>query len=161
MGDRMSNPQDIWAVALKEKGLENDYKDCFGCGPENLKGLQIKSFWDGKQAICRWKAEPHHNGAKGILNGGIIASLIDCHSFWTALAATYHNERRQFGDGKPIKMVTASISVRYIHPIMIDSEVELKAHLAKVGNRSKVVLCSVYADGKECAQGEVTLVHLF
>ena len=70
--------QDIWAVALKEKGLENDYKDCFGCGPENLKGLQIKSFWDGKQAICRWKAEPHHNGVKGILNGGIIASLIDC-----------------------------------------------------------------------------------
>ena len=75
--------------------------------------------------MCRWKAQPHHNGINGRLNGGIAASLMDCHSFWTALAATYHNEGRQFGEGKPIKMVTGSLTVRYIHSIPIDDSVDL------------------------------------
>jgi len=142
--------QEIWA--------SNDYSSCFGCGPENTHGLKIQSFWNGKEGVCRWRAEPHHKGIKSLLNGGIIATLIDCHSFWTGLAALCQREEIPLGKGVPMKMVTGSMTVTYIHPIPIDAEIELKAHLAKIGKRSRVVACSVSVDGKEHTRGEVTLV---
>jgi acyl-coenzyme A thioesterase PaaI-like protein len=142
--------QEIWA--------SNDYSGCFGCGPENSHGLKIQSFWNGKEGMCRWKAEPHHKGITGILNGGIIATLIDCHSFWTGLAALCQREGISLGKGTPMKMVTGAMTVTYIHTIPVDAEIELKAHLAKIGKRSRVVVCSVSVDGKEHTRGEVTLV---
>jgi hypothetical protein len=57
-----------------------------------------------------------------------------------------------------MKMVTAAMMITYIHPIPIDAEIELKAHLAKIGKRSRVVVCAVSVDGKEHTRGEVTLV---
>ena len=137
---------------------ENVYSGCFCCGPENTSGLRIKSFWNGEEGVCRWRAQPKHIGIDGLLNGGIIAALIDCHSFWTGLASLYQSEGRKLGEGKPEKIFTGSINIRYLHPIPIDAEVELKAQLTKTGNRSRVVTCSVKAGKKECARGEVTLV---
>ena len=49
------------------------------------------------------------------------------------------------------------MTITYIPPIPIDAEIELKAHLAKIGKRSRVVACSVSVDGKEHTRGEVTL----
>ncbi len=144
--------------SLQEIWTTKDYRCCFGCGPENNFGLKIKSFWNGKEGICRWQAKPYHKGIQGILNGGIIATLIDCHSFWTGLAAIYQDQGIPFGEGEPIKMVTGAMAIRYLQPIPVDAEVELKARLTKIGGRSRVVHCSVNVGGKEYAQGEVTLV---
>ena len=30
---------------------------CFGCGANNPNGLQIKSFWEGNEAVCIWDSE--------------------------------------------------------------------------------------------------------
>ena len=30
---------------------------CFGCGNDNHDGLQIKSFWEGEEAVCIWQSE--------------------------------------------------------------------------------------------------------
>src|SRR5512136_793840 len=57
---------------------------CFGCGPTNEKGLKIKSYVDGDKVVARWKAEPHHQAFEGVLCGGIIGTLLDCHSNWTS-----------------------------------------------------------------------------
>lgn len=146
--------------SLQELWTFNDYSDCFGCGPENTHGLKIKSFWRGGEGVCRWRAEPHHKGIKGILHGGIIATLIDCHSFWTGLAALCQREGIPFGKGEPPKMVTGAMKVKYLYPIPIDAEIELKAHPTKIGKRSQVVVCSVTVDGKEHVQGEVILVAI-
>ena len=143
---------------IQELWSSNDYSSCFGCGPENIHGLRIQSFWDGKEGMCRWRAESHHRGIKGFLNGGIIATLIDCHSFWTGLAALCQKEGIPLGKGTPMKMVTAAMTITYIYPISVDAEIELKAHLTKIGKRSRVVACSVTVEGKECAHGKVTLV---
>mgnify|MGYP000477620052 CR=1 FL=1 len=34
--------------------------------------------------ICEWESENHHEAFPGMLNGGIIGSLLDCHSNWAA-----------------------------------------------------------------------------
>jgi acyl-coenzyme A thioesterase PaaI-like protein len=144
--------------SLQELVGHNDFNSCFGCGSENTHGLKLKSYWNGKEGICRWRAEPHHKGFEGLLNGGIIATLIDCHSFWTGLAASYHKAGIPFGAGEPMKMVTRSMTVKYLHAIPVDAEIELRAYLSRIGKRSRVVVCSVNIDGKEHARGEVTFV---
>src|ERR671939_1036699 len=57
---------------------------CFGCGPMNEKGLRIRSFPQGEEVICEWQPEAYHEAYPGMLNGGIIGTLMDCHSNWTA-----------------------------------------------------------------------------
>ena len=52
---------------------------CFGCGPSNSKGLHIRSFPQGNEVVARWQAESHHEAFPGMLNGGIIGALLDCH----------------------------------------------------------------------------------
>ncbi len=67
---------------------------CHGCGADNERGLRLKSYWDGDGAVANWQAEPYHcGGTRGNLNGGIIASLIDCHSLNLAIAHAYRASR--------------------------------------------------------------------
>ena len=69
---------------------------CFGCGADNPDGLQIKSYWEGEGSICRYTPRPYHAaGPRHLLNGGIIAMLIDCHTICTAVADAYRREGRE------------------------------------------------------------------
>ena len=56
---------------------------CFGCGPANDKGLRIKSRVEQRDGetvvVARFTPEPHHQAFPGVLNGGIIGALLDCH----------------------------------------------------------------------------------
>ena len=90
-----------------------DKNQCWGCG-KNEHGLQIKSYWDENESVCIWKPHKHHKaGPSHILNGGIIGTLIDCHSICTAIANEYKLEEREL-DSKPlIWCVTASLKVDY------------------------------------------------
>ena len=66
----------------KELCIQEQYAPhnaCFGCGPSNKKGLGIRSFAKGDELIAEWTAEEHHEAFPGMLNGGIIGSLLDCH----------------------------------------------------------------------------------
>lgn len=129
---------------------------CFGCGAENEKGLQIKSYWDGDEAVAHWQPAPHHSGGRqGFLNGGVIATLIDCHSLNLAIATAYKNENRAIGSVPRIGYVTANLNVTYAKPTPIDSPVELRASISKTEGRKAWVHCTLRARGEICATGEV------
>jgi acyl-coenzyme A thioesterase PaaI-like protein len=57
---------------------------CFGCGPANAKGLRIKSRVEGDTVVLDWTPETMHEAFPGVLNGGIVGALFDCHGNWTA-----------------------------------------------------------------------------
>ncbi len=58
---------------------------CFGCGPKNEGGLQVKSHArDDGTVVTTWRARMEHEAYEGALSGGIIGTLMDCHSNWTA-----------------------------------------------------------------------------
>src|SRR5699024_9048291 len=57
---------------------------CFGCGPANEQGLRIRSFVEGERMTADWQPEAHHEAFPGVINGGIIGTLLDCHMNWTA-----------------------------------------------------------------------------
>ena len=97
------------------KSLQEEYAPkgiCFGCGCANEKGLQIKSFVSENDVIATWTAKSHHEAFPGVLNGGVIGSLLDCHSNW---AAAYYIMNDQNLDLTPCT-VTAEYSVKLKRP---------------------------------------------
>jgi hypothetical protein len=80
---------------------------CWGCGADNPDGLHLKSEWDGDDAIAHWTPWPRFAaGPKHILNGGIIATLLDCHGVCTAslklgVSARVTRRRRPLGPAAP------------------------------------------------------------
>jgi acyl-coenzyme A thioesterase PaaI-like protein len=70
-----------------EKSLQDRYAPstrCFGCGPANPDGLRIKSFVRGEEVVAEWVPARRHEAFDGVLNGGVIGTLFDCHCNWTA-----------------------------------------------------------------------------
>lgn len=129
---------------------------CHGCGADNEKGLQIKSYWDGDEAVCDWRAQPHQcGGSEGIVNGGIIATLIDCHSLNLAIAYAYRSEGRAIGTRPRISYVTGNLNVSYHHPTPLDQPLHLRAKMIKTEGRKAWVSCTLSAKGRVCATGEV------
>jgi acyl-coenzyme A thioesterase PaaI-like protein len=135
---------------------------CFGCGPANQQGLRIKSFWEGSdESICTYQPEPYHTaGPRRFLNGGIIATLIDCHCICTAIARAYQVEGRELGSSPLIWYATGSLTVNYQHPTPLNAPVVLRAHIVEVGDKKTVLTCSLSSQGRVCAEGKVVAVRV-
>jgi acyl-coenzyme A thioesterase PaaI-like protein len=134
---------------------------CWGCGPDNPDGLALRSYWDGEEAVAAWRPRPRDTaGPRHVLNGGIIAALIDCHSVCTAFAAAFRAEGRPIGSDPSIWYATASLEVRYLRPTPIAATLTLRARVAETQGRRTRVGCSLYAEGQECARGEVVAVRV-
>ena len=86
------------------------YNHCWGCGPTNSQGLQLKSYWEGEEAVSAFQPQPYHMaGPAHFLNGGIIATIIDCHRINTAMAHAYYEQGREIGSSPIIWFATASL----------------------------------------------------
>ena len=134
---------------------------CFGCGSLNAHGLQIKSYWSGDEVVCSWKAQPHHSGGfREAVNGGIIASIVDCHAMWTAYAAACRDEGIEMSEPMSYVYVTASLKVNYLRPVPLAQPVELRARVTEMRGRKATVHCSVLSAGTECANAEVIGVRV-
>lgn len=143
---------------MKERALQDQgtVSHCYGCGPDNDRGLRIKSFWEGEEAVSSWKPAPYHcGGSPEIVNGGIIASLIDCHSLNLAIAHAYKSEGRAIGSAPKIAYVTGRLEVSYLRPAPITGPLQLRAKIVKVEGRKTWISCTLSARGEICATGEV------
>lgn len=132
---------------------------CFGCGALNERGLQIKSHWEGDELACRWQPPPHHIGHPGVVYGGAIASVVDCHGIWTALA----EHCRAAGialDAKAPAFVTGRLTVNYLRPADIGRPLELRARVLDRSERRSTVACRVLQGDVECATAEVIAVRV-
>ena len=127
---------------------------CFGCGPANAKGLRIKSFVTGDESVCEWTPEPHHEAFAGILNGGIIGTLIDCHCNWTA---AWHMMRARGADRPPVT-VTAEYGVKLKRPTPSAGPVLLRARLVEATRDRATIECTMEAGGKVTATGRGVFV---
>jgi len=132
---------------------------CFGCGPANAQGLRIRSHVadadsPGGEVVARWRAQPHHEAFPGMLNGGIIGALLDCHSNWTAAWWLM----RRHGAASPPCTVTADFHVRLLRPTPSGSELLLRAHVAEGRDDRAVVEASLEAEGQLTATCRGTFV---
>ncbi len=132
---------------------------CFGCGTENPDGLQIKSYWEGEEAVCHWDSREKYHGWSGILNGGVLATLIDCHCMGTAMAAAYQAEGRAL-DSEPIyRYATGTLNIRYLKPTP-NTHIELRARVEEIKGRKTTLRCRVFAEGEQTAEAEVIAIRV-
>jgi len=133
-----------------DKSIQETYAPqsiCFGCGPANEKGLRIRSFEVGGEYVAKWKPERHHEAFPGMVNGGIIGSLLDCHSNWAAA----HYMMKQKGAEKPECTVTASYSIKLLKPTPSDATLHLKACVVEHEGSKATVEAELIANDEVCA----------
>lgn len=92
--------------------------------------------------------------------GGIIASVIDCHSTGTAAAAAYRHEGRDMDTNPPIRFVTASLHVDYLRPTPMSGPMELRSRVTEIKERKVIVETDLAVDGTVCARGTVVAVRI-
>jgi acyl-coenzyme A thioesterase PaaI-like protein len=126
---------------------------CFGCGPANEKGLQIKSFVEGDEVVAEFTPQPYHHAFPGMLNGGIIGALLDCHSNWTA---AWHL-MKQSGAEQPPCTVTADFHVKLRKPTPM-GPVRLTAKVAESTDDRAVIEAELSANGVVTARCRGTFV---
>src|SRR2546428_4658185 len=120
-----------------EKSLQETYAPksiCYGCGPANPGGLHIKSFVRGEDVVMDWRPEKFHHAFRGILNGGIIGTLLDCHSNWTAAEFLM----RELGMERPPPTVTAGFQVRFLRPTPMERLNVSARAIERKGSRATV-----------------------
>lgn len=129
---------------------------CFGCGPSNKEGLHVRSFETPEHdaLVAVWTPQAHHEAFPGVLNGGIIGALLDCHSNWTAAWALMKRDKT----GHPPCTVTAEFSVKLLRPTDSRSSVELHAAPVQLEGDRAVIEAKMVSKGKVCATCRGTFV---
>jgi acyl-coenzyme A thioesterase PaaI-like protein len=142
---------------MDEPSLQEKYAPqsiCFGCGPANPRGLRIRSFVRGDEVVALWRPEKHHEAFPGMLNGGIIGALLDCHGNWTA---AWHLMQRNHLD-QPLCTVTADYAIKLLRPTPTDGPVELVARVVEATADRATVEGILTAAGKPRATCRGTFV---
>lgn len=137
------------------------HNHCWGCGPLNARGLHVKSYLEEGGAVCRFVPWPEHMaGPTHVVNGGIIAAVVDCHAVCTAIADAYRVAGREIGSEPSLWAVTASLKIDYLAPTPIGEVMEVRARVREARGRKRVVECTLTSGGRECARAEVVAVEV-
>jgi len=129
---------------------------CFGCGPANQQGLQLKSFPDLEtgQVVATFTPESHHTAFEGIVNGGIIGVLLDCHMNWTAAWHLMQAGKLE----KPPCSVTAKYEVEFLRPTPIGQTLRLTAWVLSSSERKAIIAGNISSGNEITATGTGTFV---
>ena len=148
---------------MYEKAIQDYYPDdiavCYGCGRHNPKGLAVKTYWDGSEGICRFTPHNDHLAYPGVIYGGIIACLIDCHSIGTAVAAAHDAEGKILGVDPLNLFFTGRLEIDYLAPTPVGTELLLRARVENATSRKSIVSCTVHANDILCATARVVAVR--
>ena len=156
---------------MTPKSFQDYYSEqtahCYGCGRLNEHGLHIQSYWDGDDAVCTFTPRAYHTAIPGYVYGGLVASLIDCHSTGTAAAAMYRHEGRAMDTEPAFRFVTASLHVDYLKPTPMGVPLVVRARAKEIkvgdparGRRKVVIEAELIANDIVCARGNVVCVQM-
>ena len=129
---------------------------CWGCGPANPEGLHLRSFIAGDEVVAEWTPGPNHAAFPGVLNGGIIGTLLDCHSNWSA--AHHFMHRRSLP--RPPVTVTADYTIRLRRPTPAGEPVHMVARVSEATDRKATVEAELSSGGEVTATCTGTFVAI-
>jgi uncharacterized protein (TIGR00369 family) len=98
---------------------------CFVCGESNAIGLRLRFETDGRIVRTHFTPGPEHVGFKGVVHGGIIATLLDEIMVWACAVET-----KRFG-------YCAEMTVRFLKPLRPGEKVIATGELA-ANRRDKI-----------------------
>lgn len=153
-------PTSRTALSLQDRAAPDFV--CYCCGPAHPTGLHIKSFWDpdGVHVVTKYRPRTEFTGFPGLVYGGLLAMLIDCHSGWTAMAYHYRQEGRE-PDTKPrIDCVTGTMDINYLKATPLGVELTIKARVEGPVARKSRVLSEIWAGDVLTVTGDSIFVRL-
>ena len=133
------------AQSLQEKYAPDNA--CWGCGPANPDGLHIRSFPKNGEVIAEWRPGKKYEAFEGVLNGGVIGTLLDCHCNWTA---AYYLMKHANEDHPPCT-VTAEYTIKLVRPTPTNDSVFLSARVVDLTDDRATIEGTLTAGGKVCA----------
>ncbi|MDQ5844680.1 MAG: PaaI family thioesterase [Acidobacteriota bacterium] len=142
---------------MPEKSIQETYAPrlaCFGCGPANEKGLHVRSFPEGEVVIAEWTPKPEYEAFPGMLSGGIIGTLLDCHCNWTAA----YFLMKKSGLDRPPCTVTADYTIKLLRPTPSDQPIRLVARPVELIEDRAVIEGELFAHEKITATCRGTFV---
>lgn len=92
-------------------------RSCFVCGEANPLGLKLRFETDGQLVRATFSPRPEHIGFKGVVHGGLIATVLDEIMVWACAVTT-----RRFA-------FCAEMSVRFLNPMPPGAVVKLTGEL--------------------------------
>ena len=141
-------------VSMQEKYAANSI--CFGCGPANKKGLKIKSYRSDEGLEMEFETSEEHQAFPGIINGGIIGTLLDCHGNWVAAIALMD----EWGEEVPPCTVTASYSIKSRRPTPSNAKLNIRGKVIEIKDKIVKVELVMKVGEKVCATGEGLFVAI-
>jgi acyl-coenzyme A thioesterase PaaI-like protein len=154
----MNEPSKYSSKAAIQDQYDDEFQVCYGCGSRNHAGLQLKSFQQGDRVVASYQAKPNQLGVPGVVYGGLIASLIDCHGIATGAA---HFQNLGGPGAMPPRCVTASLHVEYRAPTPMGAQpIELSAWVEEASARKAIVSVEAGVGGQVTAEGRVIAVRI-
>lgn len=133
------------------------FSTCFGCGPSNPDGLHLTSYDSDEGVVASFQPGAQHSNGMGTLNGGVIATILDCHSG----AVVFLASARESESGTKFQpWVTSGLELRYRLPTYLDKPSALKASIASREDGVMVVKATLSYDGKVRVQAESRWVRV-
>jgi len=145
-------------TAIQDTYLE-DVSHCYGCGRLNKDGIRIRTRLDGNTTLTVFDPLPQHIAFEGVTYGGLIASVIDCHSTGSASIFTMAEAGVAVGDGPSPPFVTARLEVDFVAPTPLD-RMEVVGRLVEITDRKVIVESDLRVHGEVTARGSAVLVRL-
>ncbi|MFI0432043.1 MAG: PaaI family thioesterase [Candidatus Nanopelagicales bacterium] len=145
-------PASPQGLSPQEPSLQERYlpgTTCFGCGPANARGLRLRSYPEGLDSgatVAEFLPHPEHDNGLGFLNGGIICTVLDCHSATPMLL-----EAERLGLLSPTQLlpyVTAGLEVRYLRPTPLAEPLALRAWITEAGESAMTIAAELSHEGK-------------
>jgi acyl-coenzyme A thioesterase PaaI-like protein len=130
---------------------------CFGCGPANPIGLHVASRPsddDSAILVARFMPRPEHEAFAGVVNGGILGTLLDCHANWTA---AWHLMRARGAD-RPPTTVTLDYAIRMRRPTPSERPIDLRAWVVESSDDRATVEAEISSGDIVTATGRGTFV---
>ena len=127
-------------------------QNCFGCSLKNKSGLQMKFYaTENLDSVISWLKVPDHLcGWSNLVHGGIISTMLDEAMGWAALIIL-----------KKL-VVSKSITVDFIKPVLIGKEISVKGMVNKINNEREAILQGyIYNDESEICARSSSLASLF
>jgi acyl-coenzyme A thioesterase PaaI-like protein len=136
------------------------WSHCYGCGRLNDKGLRVRSFWSGEETVCVMRPRPEHIAIPGIVYGGYLASIVDCHSTGSAAAAAHRAAGGDPTKGPLPRFLTGTLRVEYLRPTPIGIDLHLRSRVVEIKGRKVTIATQLSADGVVTARGEAICLQV-
>ncbi len=119
-------------------------RECFGCGTENIHGLQMQFETNGERLRSSLIMAPRFRGWSNLIHGGILATILDETMSWTVLRLT------------GCFMLTKGMTVTYRKPVRIGAQLEIAGYIKERNKERSVVAIAEIRDqeGDLCAISE-------